>query len=115
MTAHHDVGQQQVNWLRMRFHPFESGLAVIRLDYSVAMFLEKLSSQAAHDFVVFHEQNGGPVPFGTDRFRFRLGSKADFVIGAGEVDLERRPMSGLTVDQNVSATLLDDAVDRGQA
>src|ERR1700687_1392231 len=98
----------------MRLRPFECGLPIIRLDYGIAVFLEELSSQAAHDFVVFHEQNRSPLPFRSDGLHFRLGSEPDSVIRAGEIDLKCRSVSRFTVDQDVSCALLDNAIYSGQ-
>src|SRR5208282_1397798 len=114
-AAHHHVGQQQVNWIRMRLHPFERGLAVIRVDDRIAVFLEDLSRQAAHSFIVFHEEDRSPLPFWSDGLHFRLGFEPDFVIGGREIYLERRSVSGFTVDQDVSRALLDNAIYSGQA
>src|SRR5580693_5700975 len=99
----------------MRLRPFERGFSVVRLDYGITVFLKQLPSQAAHDFVVFHEQDRGPLSFRTDRLYFSFRSESDFVIRAGEVNLERRPMSRLTVDQNVSRALLHNSIDGGKA
>src|SRR5580658_9369198 len=98
----------------MRFRPFEGGLSIICLDYGVAVLLKKLPSQAAHDFVVFHQQDRR-LPFRTDRLYFNLRSEPDFVIRTGEIDLESRSMPRLAIDENVSCALFDNSVDSGQA
>src|ERR1700733_1646716 len=98
----------------MRLRPFESRLSVIRLDYGVAVFLKKLPSQAAHDFVVFHEQDR-PLLFRTNRLCFGLRSDSDLVFRAGEVNLERRSVSRFAVDQNVSPAVFDNSIDSGEA
>ena len=52
---HHDIGQQQINLTRMRLRPFERGFPVIRFYHGVAVLLEELSRQAAHDFIIFDQ------------------------------------------------------------
>src|SRR5579863_5889841 len=99
----------------MRLCPLERGLAVIRLDHRVTVLLKKLASQAAHDFVVFDEQDCSGSPFWPDRLDFSAGSEPDFVLRAGKIDLERRALSRFTVNQNVPRALFDNAIYGGQA
>ena len=99
----------------MRLHPFEGRFPVIRLDHGIAVLLEELSRQAAHDFIVFDEQDCRALPFRSYGLHFRVGFEPDFVIRAGEIYLEGRSVSRLTVDQDVACALLDNAIDGGQA
>src|SRR5208283_889267 len=114
-AAHHDVGQQQINWAGMRLDPFEGGFPIIRLDDRIAVFLEELPSQAAHDVVVFDQEDRNALPSRFDSLDFSFGSDPDFMIRAGEVDLKRRSLSRFAVDQDVSSALLDNPINRGQA
>src|SRR5271166_2242794 len=99
----------------MRMDPFERGLAVIRLDNAIPVFLEKFSSQAAHDLVVLYEQNRSALPFPADGLSFNVGFASNLVFRAREIDLERCSLAGFTVNHYVSRALLDDAIYRGQA
>jgi len=55
------------------------------------------------------------VPFRANRLRPQLWMRAQFCDPRGKIDLKRRPLSRFTVNQDVSPTLLDNAINRGQS
>ena len=72
---------------------------------------QKLGDEIPHGGIVLHEQNEfGAAAGGVGFFRNR-GRR---LRGAGKVDRERRPASGLALDEDRTFTLLHDAVDGGE-
>src|SRR5204863_8614434 len=85
-------------------------------DDAIALFLQDSRGEYANGVLVLNEQNrfgAACVLFWNDLVLAGLERRrrADF----RKIELQRRAVSGLTVDPHIAARLLDDSIDRGEA
>src|SRR5688572_25983370 len=92
----------------------EKGLApVLRLEDVVAMPTQDRSEDGTHLLFVLYQEDGLRAPHRASRNGRGHGHR-NVSVGPRQVDLEGRAHARLAVDPDVSAALLNDAVDRRQ-
>ena len=91
--------------------------AVPGLDHGVAVIPEAADGQVPHDILVLDDQHAfDPVlSDGVAAWLRDVTSRCSPATASGQVDLEDAPLARLTVDPDVPAALLHDAVDGRQA
>src|SRR4051794_3203864 len=88
--------------------------AVWRAKNVVAILLEDITDQFAHDLLVFDDENRFVILRFFDGRGRRFGT-VDWCSLEREINAERAPFTGLTVDADAATRLADDAVDRCEA
>src|SRR5260221_104387 len=109
--GHDDVAHEQMDRALISVGPLRGLARIARLDHVISVMLERHARQPSHGIVVLHEQQRLRALLAS-RLARRCDGRCVRPRHARKVYLEGRTLSGLAVDHDVSAALLDDAVHR---
>ena len=90
-------------------------VAAARRDHRVALPLQRPSPQRAHGLVIVYQQHGLDANRGRRRRHGRGSGRGYRLLGARQVDAERRSFARCALDDDVAAALADDSVDHREA
>jgi len=112
--GHDDVREDNVDGVSETFGNFEGFFAVFGGEDAIAGGSEEFASEFAYFALVFDNENS--FASGDGRVEFRnVGCDIELLEGLREIHGEASAAAGSGIDVDEAATLLDDAVDGGQA
>jgi len=113
-AGHDDVGDNEVDGVRVAGGKGESSIAIAGFEDVIAAGLESFANELADGILVLDEEDGfGPAGGGEGKRSGAVGFRR--AIDTGEINGEDGTAAELALDEDVTAALLDDAVNGGKA
>src|SRR2546422_2018509 len=108
-AGHYNVGDEHVNRTQVRASDTQRRLAIFCFQDLVTLGLQSFSNQLAHRFFIFNEKNR--LRTATGSLRGWHGAWFCRILYPGQIDAESRPAPYFALRENITAALLDDAID----